>query len=168
MSSIMYNYPNNNNFQDNFVDENEYDADIEELDQDFANAADDEEQFVVDAENDLDDLEFHMMTLSEYATVVDIMKTIINIVLNMNSRQAYVFLKYIEHDYEVIADTELGDFIHDFMLTAYWSYFDHPDEDDIDLALEQLIDEQNLNSDMLLTVFEDIQKIATNVDQINQ
>ena len=117
-------------------------------------------------DEDEDDLEFYLISLSDYAHVVEIMKNIINILLSMSTKQAYVFLKYVEHDYEMIADCELGDFVHDFMLTAYWSYFDHPDIEEIHSALEVLIDDQNYNSDMLITIFNDIQKIAQNVDDL--
>jgi hypothetical protein len=147
-----------NNYQD------EYDADID--DDEFKNMIVERmNDDLFDDDDEQEELELHMMTLSDYADVVEIMNGIINLLLNMNSKQAYVFLKYVEHDYEDIADTELGDFIHDFMLTAYWSYFDHPDIDEIQSALQVLIDEQNLSSNMLITVFKDIQSIAQSIDQ---
>lgn len=82
--------------------------------------------------------------------------SIANCCQGMNSKQLYAFIKKIELEYECIGDTELGDFLNEFVNIL----IDHDCDDTVHQEIQDLVDCCELSEEMLETVGKDIEQIG--------
>ena len=99
-------------------------------------------------EEELLDYDINYELVSVYLSISEEIK-------NIEPEHQYKIIKQVEYLYESEADTELGDFINDYVMILFTELYN----EELHLEIQDLIDDSNLNEEMLICVGKDIESL---------